>query len=90
LHLNLIAFGILYEPINTITGLIGNVLSRKHEYEADEYAVKHTNPEAFKNALKTLSTENLSDLIPHPAYVFVHYSHPTVLQRIRFIDSLSS
>lgn len=89
-HLNLIAFGILYEPINTITGLIGNVLSRKHEYEADEYAVKHTNPEAFKNALKTLSTENLSDLMPHPAYVFVHYSHPTVLQRIKFIDSLRS
>lgn len=87
-HLNILAFGILYEPINTITGLIGSVLSRKHEYEADAYAVEHTDAEAFKQALKTLSTENLGDLQPHPAYVFAYYSHPTVLQRIRAIDAL--
>ncbi|MBI1183666.1 M48 family metalloprotease [bacterium] len=87
-HLNIIAFGILFEPISTLTGLLGNVLSRKHEYEADAFAVKHTDKEAFKDALKTLSTENLSDLQPHPAYVFVHYSHPTVLQRLKAIDDL--
>lgn len=87
IHLNLIAFGILYGPISMITGLIGNVISRKNEYEADAYAIEHTKPEAFKTALIRLSTDSLSDLKPHPAYVFMHYSHPTLLQRLESIDS---
>lgn len=90
IHLNLIAFSILYGPISTVTGLIGNVLSRKHEYEADAYAVAHANKRAFKDGLIRLSTDSLSDLKPHPAYVFVHYSHPTLLQRLSAIDSISN
>ncbi|MCB0736301.1 MAG: M48 family metallopeptidase [Bacteroidetes bacterium] len=87
IHLNLIAFGILYGPISMITGLIGNVISRKNEYEADAYAIEHTKPEALKTALIRLSTDSLSDLKPHPAYVFMHYSHPTLLQRLKAINS---
>lgn len=84
-HLNIIAFGILFGPINLILGLLGNVFSRKHEYEADAFAIENTDKAAFENALKKLSTENLSDLQPHPAYVFVHYSHPPLLQRLKAI-----
>ena len=84
-HINIIAFGILFGPINLILGLFGNIFSRKHEYEADAYAIAHADKVAFENALKRLSTENLSDLQPHPAYVFVHYSHPPLLQRLKAI-----
>ncbi|MDY8133970.1 M48 family metallopeptidase [Aquimarina sp. 2201CG5-10] len=82
-HIGLVAFGILYSPISEITGLIMNIVSRAFEYQADNYA-KHTyNKEALINSLKKLSKNNLSNLTPHPAMVFIHYSHPTLLQRIR-------
>lgn len=89
-HINLIAFAILFEPISLITGLIGNLFSRKHEFEADAYAVTHTSKNALISALKRLSTENLSDLMPHAAYVFFHYSHPTLLQRMAAVEKVSS
>ena len=82
IHINLIVFGILFEPVSLITGLLMNMLSRKNEYEADNYAVTTSEKDAFINALIRLSTDNLSNLKPHPAYVFFHYSHPTLLQRI--------
>jgi len=81
-HIGLIAFGILYSPISEVTGLIMNVVSRKFEYEADEYARNTYNNEALISSLKKLSKNNLSNLTPHPAMVFIHYSHPTLLQRI--------
>lgn len=84
-HINIIAFGILFGPINMVLGLLGNIFSRKHEYEADAFAIAHADKEAFQKALKKLSTENLSDLQPHPAYVFMHYSHPPLLQRLKAI-----
>ncbi|MEO9476537.1 MAG: M48 family metallopeptidase [Cyclobacteriaceae bacterium] len=83
LHLNIMAFGILYSPVSTILGLIGNVISRKNEYEADNYAVTTYGGEALISALKKLSTDHLSNLTPHPAYVFFHYSHPPLVQRVR-------
>ncbi len=82
IHLNLLAFGILYSPISMILGLIGNVISRKNEFDADEYAKNTFSSEALRNALKKLSVDNLSNLFPHPAYVFIHYSHPPLLQRL--------
>ena len=82
IHLNLIAFGMLYTPISMITGLFMNMLSRKNEYEADRYAVSTTGGNDLSVALKKLSADNLSNLIPHPAYVFVHYSHPPLLKRL--------
>ncbi len=86
LHINLIAFGMLYEPIGMIIGLFMNILSRKHEYEADAWAVQTADKTAFKQALIKLSVDNLSNLQPHPAYVFFHYSHPPVLARLRAMD----
>ena len=82
-HLGLIAFGILYSPISTLLGLGSNLISRKHEYQADRFAREHYNAEDLISSLKVLSKSTLSNLTPHPAYVFFHYSHPTLLQRIR-------
>jgi STE24 endopeptidase len=86
IQINLIAFGILFEPISIATGILMNILSRKNEYEADAYAVETANPQSFVSALIRLSTDNLSNLKPHPAYVFFHFSHPTLLQRINAIN----
>ncbi|RYD83535.1 MAG: M48 family peptidase [Sphingobacteriales bacterium] len=83
LHVNLLAFSTLYEPISVILGLLMNLLSRKHEYEADNFAARTADKQSFSNALIRLSTDTLSNLKPHPAYVFFHYSHPTLLQRLR-------
>lgn len=83
IHLNLLAFGILYSPISHIFGLLGNMLSRKNEYEADAFAKETYAHEPLISALKKMSSDHLSNLTPHPAYVFVHYSHPTLLQRVK-------
>ncbi|NMH86620.1 M48 family metallopeptidase [Flavivirga algicola] len=81
-HIGLIAFGLLYSPISEITGLIMNVFSRKFEYQADDYAKNTYKAEPLITSLKKLSKNSLSNLTPHPAYVFMHYSHPTLLERI--------
>jgi len=82
LHLNLIAFAMLYTPISFITSIFSNVVSRKNEFEADEYAISTTNSTDLPLALKKLSVDNLSNLQPHPLYVFFHYSHPPLLVRL--------
>lgn len=82
-HIGLIAFGVLYSPISMITGLGMNILSRKNEYEADAFAAEHLGAGELASALKKLSVKNLSNLRPHWAYVFFHYSHPTLLQRLK-------
>lgn len=85
-HLNLLAFGILFSPISGITGLFMHLYSRKNEFEADAYAKETYSGVALANALKKLSVDNLSDLYPHPAYVFFHYSHPPLLKRLEAIS----
>ncbi|MDR1666291.1 MAG: M48 family metallopeptidase [Bacteroidales bacterium] len=85
-HIGLIAFGMLYSPISIIVGLGLNMLSRKHEYQADAFSARLGMAQELTNALKKLSRNNLSNLTPHPAYVFFHYSHPTLLQRIRAMN----
>ncbi len=82
-HIGLIAFGLLYSPISEITGLIMNWFSRKFEYQADNYAKETYKAEPLITSLKKLSKNSLSNLTPHPAYVFMHYSHPTLLSRIK-------
>ncbi len=84
-HIGLITFGILYSPISEITGLIVNIVSRAFEYQADNFAKESYDGEALISSLKKLSKNNLSNLTPHPAMVFIHYSHPTLLQRIKNI-----
>ena len=82
-HIGLIAFGVLYSPISGITSLLMNYLSRRFEYQADNFA-KHTYAVLpLISGLKKLSKNSLSNLTPHPLYVFAHYSHPTLLQRFR-------
>ena len=81
-HLNVLAFGILYSPVSMMLGLAMNVLSRKHEYQADGYVKENKMGEQLISALKKISSKSLSNLTPHPAYVFVNYSHPTLLQRV--------
>ena len=82
-HVGLVAFGLLYSPISEITGLIMNYFSRKFEYQADDYAKKTYKAEPLITSLKKLSKNSLSNLTPHKAYVFMHYSHPTLLERIK-------
>lgn len=81
-HIGLIAFGILYSPISEITSLFMNVLSRKFEYEADDYAKNNFGAAPLISSLKKLSKNSLSNLTPNGLYVKIHYSHPTLLQRI--------
>ena len=81
-HIGLIAFGILYSPISEITNLLMNALSRKFEYEADDYAKNNFAAEPLISSLKKLSKNSLSNLTPSNLYVKIHYSHPTLLQRV--------
>ena len=82
-HAGLLAFFLLYSPISILTGLIMNYLSRKFEFQADDYAKSTFAANPLISSLKKLSKNNLSNLTPHPAYVFVHYSHPPLIDRIR-------
>jgi STE24 endopeptidase len=82
LHIGVIAFSFLYYPIGLITGILMNILSRKNEYEADKFAKDTYNGNFLELALKKLSVDSLSNLYPHPLYVFVHYSHPPLLKRL--------
>ena len=82
-HAGLIAFGILYAPISGVTGFLMSVLSRKFEYQADDFAKFTYAAQPLITSLKKLSRNSLSNLTPHPLYVKLHYSHPTLLQRYR-------
>ncbi|HBR14001.1 MAG TPA: peptidase M48 [Candidatus Omnitrophica bacterium] len=83
IYASLFFFGFLYTPVSLVLSVITNNISRHHEYQADQFAVRtYQKPEAMIMALKKLSVDNLSNLTPHPLKVFFDYSHPTVLKRI--------
>ncbi|MDR8392908.1 M48 family metallopeptidase [Aliifodinibius sp. S!AR15-10] len=85
-YTGLIFFGMLYAPIDMILSIFMQIISRKHEFQADRFAAETTGqPENMVQALKKLSKDNLSNLTPHPFYVFLNYSHPPVLQRIEAV-----
>ena len=81
-HLGLIGFSFIFSPISLISGIFMNYLSRKNEFEADSYAKETFSGEHLSLALKKLSVDSLSNIYPHPAYVFIHYSHPPLIKRL--------
>ncbi|MCP4673587.1 MAG: M48 family metallopeptidase, partial [Desulfobacula sp.] len=91
IHAGLIFFGMLFSPIDMFLSLIMQASSRRDEYEADRFAAKTTRDHhPLVSALKQLSAHNLANLTPHPFYVFLNYSHPPVLERIRALKKLGN
>jgi len=88
IHLNLIGFSMLFSPLSSLIGIAMNLLSRKNEFEADAFARETYDGQPLANALKTLSVNSLSELNPHPWYVFVNYSHPPLLQRLKRLEGV--
>jgi STE24 endopeptidase len=88
-HMGLIAFGLLYSPISLVLGMISNTISRRNEYAADRFAGIRHSAIALSEALKKLSVNNLSNLRPHPAYVFFYYSHPPLLKRLSALRQIN-
>jgi len=89
IYAGLIFFSMLYSPIDLFISIILQISSRKDEYEADRFAAKTLKEsQSLISALKKLSVHNLSNLTPHPFYVFLNYSHPPVLERINILKSL--
>jgi STE24 endopeptidase len=89
IYAGLIFFSMLYAPIDLFMSILFQILSRKDEYEADRFAAQTLkDSSALISALKKLSVHNLSNLTPHPFYVFLNYSHPPVLERINTLKSL--
>ena len=88
-YAGLVFFGFLYTPIATVVSILTNTISRRHEYEADAYAVASTGlGEELIMGLKKLCRANMANLTPHPLQVVLGYSHPPVLERIRAIRSM--
>ena len=85
-HLGLIGFSIVFSPISMLSGILMNYISRKNEFEADAYAKETFNGEDLSLALKKLSVDSLSNIYPHPLYVFFHYSHPPLIERLRALN----
>jgi STE24 endopeptidase len=89
IYAGLVFFSLLFAPIDFFAGILFQAISRKNEYSADRFAVETTrDPHSIVTALKKLSVHNLSNLTPHPFYVFLNYSHPPVLQRIKAIGGV--
>jgi len=90
-YAGLVFFGMLYAPCELLLSIGMQMVSRRHEYEADRFAVDtFEEPTALAQALKKLSVHNLANLTPHPFYVFLHYSHPPMLQRLRAIQGAAT
>jgi STE24 endopeptidase len=88
IYAGMIFFAMLYAPIDLLVGILMQVLSRKNETVADQFAAETTkDPVSMVDALKKLSVHNLSNLTPHPFYVFLNYSHPPVLKRIQSLSN---
>ena len=85
-HVGLVVFGILYSPVSLLIGLLTNLISRKNEFAADNFALEFYDSKVLASALKKLAVKNLSNMTPHPVYVFFHYSHPPLLERIKRLE----
>ena len=91
IYLSLVFFALLFQPFSSALSILSNMRSRHHEYQADAYAAHATGaPDALATALKKLSKDNLSNLSPHPLHVFLHYSHPPVLDRLAALREITA
>ncbi|SDN62182.1 STE24 endopeptidase [Desulfonauticus submarinus] len=90
IHANLLAFSLIFTPLSFILGIMENFLSRKFEKQADMFALKFVKSQDLISALKKLAQNNLSNLTPHPIYVFFFYSHPPLTKRIKYLQQNSS
>ena len=87
IYTGLLFFGLLYTPIELLLSIVMQMVSRKNEYQADRFAAETIDePQSMVDALKKLSASNLSNLAPHPFYVFLNYSHPPLLKRMHAIQ----
>lgn len=86
-HVNMTVFMLLLTPLQIVLGTVGNVVSRRHEWQADEFARVHGFGVPLISALRKMSAKSLSNLTPHPFVVFTQYSHPTLLQRLKHVCS---
>lgn len=87
----MVLFNFLYTPLSLLMTIFASHQSRKYEFEADAFAARTTgNPSALSGALIKLSVNSLSNLTPHPAYVFLHYSHPPVVARIDALEKVAA
>jgi STE24 endopeptidase len=90
IYAGLLFFSLLYTPIELVLSVAMQMISRRNEYAADRFAVKTLNePSKLVDALKKLSATNLSNLTPHPFYVFLNYSHPPLLERVQAIQDIN-
>ncbi len=89
LRLGILGFILLYTPVSLSLGLLMNLVSRRNEFQADRFAAETADGIALQEALKKLSVSNLSNLNPHPLYVFFYYSHPPLLERLKMLKPLS-
>lgn len=90
-YAGLLFFSLLYTPVDIVLSMIMQYISRKHEYEADKWSVDtYSRPEELSSSLKKLSQDNLSNLGPHPFYVFLNYTHPPLKERVGAIERTRS
>jgi len=85
-YLGIVGFGLIYSPVSLIFGLFFNSISRRNEFAADAFAAKNGKAKALSNALIKLTVNNLSKVFPHPVYVFFYYSHPSLMQRLKYLN----
>jgi STE24 endopeptidase len=87
IYAGLLFFSLLYTPIEVVLSIVMHMVSRKHEYEADRWSAETASePQGLVTGLKKLSSDNLSNLTPHPFYVFLNFSHPPLVHRVEAIE----
>lgn len=81
-HTALILFTLTIPVFSFFIAPINNYLSRKHEFEADAFAAKHTNADDLASSLVKLYKDNAATLTPDYLYSAFHDSHPSASIRI--------